>query len=113
GGRPVPAGGPMTTGMRTHIVINGRFLSRPMSGVERVASQMAAQMIQIAEQAEDRLAIEIALPASAPKARWPFSAVRTGRLDGHAFEQLELGRLAGDGWLYNPCNTGPLFRRRQ
>lgn len=101
--------------MQTRIIINGRFLSRPASGVQRVAHQMADQMARIAEQlGSSDLAIELALPAAARKlAPSAFSTVRVGKLNGHVFEQLELGRMSPDAWLYSPCNTGPIFRRRQ
>ena len=36
-----------------------------------------------------------------------------GRLSGQAWEQLELPFVDKDAWLFNPCNVGPVLRRRQ
>jgi glycosyltransferase involved in cell wall biosynthesis len=39
--------------------------------------------------------------------------VQRGRLSGHSWEQLELPFVDKDAWLFNPCNLGPVIRRRQ
>ena len=106
---------PEPAAVKTRIVLNGRFLIRPPSGVERVAHQIAAELSSIARQLSDVLAFEIALPSAASDLNPPFevSAIHVGKRNGHAFEQFELSRLSRNGWLYNPCNSGPMFHRRQ
>ncbi len=97
------------------VIINGRFLTRPLTGVDRFA-------IELIE------AHSAALPAGAPQPRVMtpdaplvnqpafasrFELQRVGRRQGHLWEQLELPRAAGDSPLVNLCNTAPALRRQQ
>jgi glycosyltransferase involved in cell wall biosynthesis len=80
--------------MPTKIVINGRFMARPMTGVERYAHEVYR-----------RLDGDIRLAAAPRMARG---------LRGHLWEQLTLPRQVHlDEILWNPANTGPLSVARQ
>lgn len=74
--------------------VNGRFLNRPTTGVERYGGEVLRRL-------DNRARV-----------------VRPGRVWtsalGHVWEQAVLpARLRGDGILWSPANTGPLLVRRQ
>lgn len=76
------------------IVINARFQTRPITGVERYAHELTRRM-----QGDVRDEI--------PSPSW-----RGGR--GHVWEQLILpARVAPHEWLFSPANTGPALFQRQ
>src|SRR5688500_6541272 len=87
------------------VLINGRFLTRPATGVDRFASEVMRSL---------RLApglmghMEIAMPrAPLPASQEPNEDLRIrqcGRTSGHVWEQLELPGYAGDRFLMNLCN---------
>ena len=76
------------------LAINARFASRPMSGVERYATELVRRVGDEARQ---------------------LSPGRAGLLGaaGHVWEQTSLvARLHRDEVLWSPCNTGPLALKR-
>jgi glycosyltransferase involved in cell wall biosynthesis len=78
--------------MRRDIVVNGRFLARPVTGVERYGREILHYI-----GSRTRL-------------------VSTGRQSwrGHTWEQLVLpAKLNQDSLLWSPANTGPLLIRNQ
>ncbi len=108
-----------------HIVwINGRFLSRKVTGVERVAHEILRALSDcfLDEHASCdhngvRLSFKIVAPVASKAA---FSGLlghipihTTGAFSGHLWEQLVLSKWARSDWLLNLCNTAPLWRRRQ
>lgn len=100
------------------IVINGRFLSRQHTGVDRFAieSIRALDELLVADDpAVTRMSFEIVAPkqARAPAGLRRIGFTQTGRLQGHLWEQLELTRALKGRRLLNLCNTGPLLVRRQ
>ncbi len=105
---PVPA----------QLVVNGRFLTRPLSGVDRVAHELLRALTRRqAEYGLDPFAtIRVVAPARgvvSPDLPAALQPTPTGRLRGTAWEQLELPRGLGNAWLYSPCNVGPVTRRKQ
>jgi glycosyltransferase involved in cell wall biosynthesis len=84
------------TGSRPkHVVVNGRFLARPVSGVERFAHNVSARL---------ETPTRVLTPSTAPVARG---------LLGHLWEQTVLPlRVPREAVLWNPCNYGPLAARR-
>lgn len=85
--------------------INGRFYAARRTGVQRVAHELCAQLYGAADTV-------LMLPgdASAPDRVADRAAVVQGRLTGHAWEQLELPRLAraaGCTLVLNPANSLP------
>jgi len=100
--------------MTTGVTINGRFLTRPLTGVDRYAVELLRAWLPQATGAEQVRAL---LP---PKTRprdlhggLPLRVENVGSFQGHAWEQFELPRYSGDSTLLNLCNTGPVTRRRQ
>lgn len=108
------------------LVLNGRFLGRPVTGVERLAIELAdaLQRRLDAERGTDdtqSASLEILSPSqdltavvTAAATRFPHSPVHAvGQRAGHAWEQRELWRARPEAWLLNLCNTSPILRRRQ
>jgi glycosyltransferase involved in cell wall biosynthesis len=101
------------------IYINGRFLSQPITGVQRYAAEVVTAL--------DKLLVEgrpAHLPQGGVKLLVPQNACqqlslryistrRIGRLKGHLWEQLELPGASSDGVLVGLANTGPLWHPRQ
>lgn len=80
------------------VVLNARFKSRPVTGVERFAWEVG-----------DRLAGRRGLTVRETGPGTPLQGLK-----GHAWEQFSLpGRLEPGAVLFSPCNTGPLAVRRQ
>lgn len=92
------------------LVLNGRFLGRPVTGVERYG-RMILEVI-----AHEWPDARVIVPSSVPKDVDVFGLelVRTSGVGGHAWEQLILPRYIGAGeLLLSPANTGPLHVREQ
>ena len=110
---------------KSHTVwVNGRFLSRKVTGVERVAREILRALDEHFLDAQAscvhkglRLHFKIAYPggiaADAPQTLGRIPIVPVGKLSGHGWEQFSLSTWAADDWLLNLCNTGPLLRKRQ
>jgi glycosyltransferase involved in cell wall biosynthesis len=97
----------------TSIVINGRFLTRPPTGVDRYATELLRAWLPGAASVRS---VRTLLPAKSElrdTQGLTLDIAKVGSLRGHAWEQLELSRHCGDGTLLNLCNTGPIARRRQ
>jgi glycosyltransferase involved in cell wall biosynthesis len=78
--------------MTRDIVINGRFLSRRVTGVERYGREVI-QLFRTSQRVE---------------------MTRVNGLAGHAWEQFVLpARLKSESILWSPANTGPLMVRNQ
>ncbi len=80
--------------MRRNIVVNGRFLTRRVTGVERYAREVLRHI------------------GGSCRVEKPATAL--GGVTGHAWEQFILPRrLNPDSILWSPANTGPLLIRNQ
>jgi len=78
--------------MTRDIVVNGRFLSRPITGIERHGREIVRLF-------KDSYRIE---------------SMRANGLAGHAWEQLILPtRIKPESILWSPANTSPLWIRNQ
>jgi len=97
------------------VVINGRFLTQRMSGVQRYAFELLNAWTEIrcvqARILVSKTASLAAEPTAALSRSYPLVSI--GRQAGHAWEQTELRMAAGDDFLVNLCNTAPLERRAQ
>lgn len=99
--------------MTTPLVINGRFLTQRVTGVQRHALEVTRRLV---EQIPDR--VRIITPNvhddDVPEALRPFLC-RAGRTAGHFWEQTTLARAARaqGGVLWSPSNAGPLACTRQ
>ena len=89
------------------IFVNGRFLTQPMTGVQRVAREVTAALRM---RYGSRLSI---LGPARGMSSDAMNAMRVGRNTGQFWEQIDLPRHARSGVLLNLGNTAPLFHRRQ
>ncbi|HZT48285.1 MAG TPA: glycosyltransferase family 1 protein, partial [Hyphomicrobiaceae bacterium] len=98
--------------------INGRFVTQPLTGVQRYAREIVTALDHWLAEAHPLargLSVELLVPPSAAGDLPRLEAIRVrsvGRLRGHAWEQVELPAHARGG-LLSLCNTGPLLARRQ
>lgn len=96
--------------------INGRFLTQPLSGVQRYAQEIVEALdalIAEGHPAAKGLTVELVTPPGAVRSL-ELKAIRqraTGRRGGHAWEQLILPREVKGG-LLSLGNTGPVAVRR-
>lgn len=123
------------------VTINGRFLTRPISGVERVAREFLKELgsradahgrvhhrhnvlqlkIAIPDQAGDGAAISSKPFGSIPFAKvsmpWPLSSLAAGRSIqgglGHLWEQIALAYAARGTCLLNLANSAPVCHGSQ
>lgn len=101
------------------LVLNGRFLGRPVTGVERLAIELGRGVRDLlAAMGENDLQVIIpigtAVDPTIDGLGQPRPAITVlGRLAGHSWEQVELSGARPQAWLLNLCNTGPTTRRRQ
>src|SRR5688500_2359466 len=96
--------------------INGRFLTQPITGVQRYALEVVRALdkhLADGHKLSRGRALEIVCPAGG----YALSELRTirvrsaGTMAGHTWEQTILPGLAHTG-LISLCNTGPLLVRR-
>ncbi|MBU6448392.1 MAG: glycosyltransferase family 4 protein [Rhodospirillales bacterium] len=87
------------------LFINGRFVTQPLSGVQRFAGETSRALQQL-----DARYILLTPPGGA--AFWP-GAREAGARQGQAWEQLNLPRAAAGGLLLNLGNTGPIMASKQ
>jgi glycosyltransferase involved in cell wall biosynthesis len=95
------------------VVLNGRFLSAPQTGVQRVAANLITGLDRLLHERgrAGAEAWEVRAPRG-PKHALPLSTMSLrddSRLRGQAWEQLELPLAAWRGGLVNLCNAGPLM----
>ncbi len=100
------------------LLINGRFLTQPVTGVQRYARQLLDQFDKMLIQGEIdpnqyRLTCLVP-PGLAQDPGWKRIELRTtGALGGNSWEQIDLALSAPRRLLFNPCNSSPLLRLRQ
>lgn len=98
--------------MLSEFSINGRFLGRRVSGVQR----FAREVLLAASETETWTRKTTILTPKAPKSADVFAGMairQCGSMTGHMWEQLVLPLAAKDSLLVNLCNSAPLSRRRQ
>lgn len=96
------------------ITINGRYLLQRVTGVQRFGREVLSNLID-KNDSSNTGNLEVLVPNSA-NAEIDIEnkyISHLGRLNGHAWEQLELSRTHPDNVIVNLCNTAPVFRRRQ
>lgn len=99
------------------LFINGRFLTQPLSGMQRYAGEMVSALDAILggdAGLRARLRPEVLVPPGERREPgWSTIPIRSvGRLKGHAWEQIELGWAARGGVLVNLSAAGPLAHGR-
>lgn len=96
------------------IVINGRFLTQPMTGVQRYAYEVTRAFDQMMASGEIDSTIYSLVLATPPNLdQYPdfkyIKVKQVGRLKGNLWEQVSLPIYARNKLLFNPCNTGPIL----
>lgn len=103
----------------TKILINGRFLARRQTGVDRFAYELLHALDKMLVAEHPRLSdikIEVLVPPKGDFVSTSFRNIevrRVGVFSGTLWEQLDLPRFCGGNLLVSLCNTAPLFRRKQ
>ena len=97
------------------IIINGRFLSQSLTGVQRYAFEMSKCLSYPRDLSRKRFlsSIQIILSKRDIAAyEAPFNVQKIGFLKGHFWEQFFLG-FRPNCFILNFCNTFPIFARKQ
>ena len=102
------------------IIINGRFLTQGLTGVQRAARQIILAL--------DKLLTDARLPTPLQQVEWviltpqhtphnlslnTITIEAVGHLTGHAWEQIDLYWAARHHTLLNFCNSGSVIHPRQ
>lgn len=97
------------------VLINGRFLTQRITGVQRVAINLVLSLDKLIGEVHPSFEVQLVTPKTSlnPIDLKNIRIVSTGRFQGHPWEQFDLSRYAGDDLLINLCNTAPLFKRNQ
>jgi glycosyltransferase involved in cell wall biosynthesis len=92
--------------------VNGRFMTRRATGVDRFAVELLRAWTQPGSGARHVRAFTPTKAALVVR-DLPVDVVAAGRLGGHSWEQFELPNLCGGGCLVSLCGTGPAIYKRQ
>ena len=103
------------------VFLNGRYLSQPVTGVQRFSTEMAAAIDRLVASGDwpdtTVLAPRQATPqppgASRPVGWRRLRLQQVGRLRGHLWEQAELPNAARGGVLVSLGNTAPMLAGRR
>ncbi|MEI5998543.1 glycosyltransferase family 4 protein [Paraburkholderia bengalensis] len=102
-----------------NLLINGRFLGRRATGVDRFAFETIRALDQLIDLRDPLIAglqVEIIVPESLAAMSNPFRHVAlraSGKGGGLRWEQLALPQAARGRLLLNLCNSGPMMYHRQ
>lgn len=91
------------------LVINGRFLTQPLTGVQQYARRFSNYLTKLDD------GIQIITPANLAN-QTEADIIQTGSLNGHAWEQWSLPfylNKQNHPLLINFCNTAPLYYKPQ
>lgn len=84
--------------------INGRFVTQPMTGVQRYAYEISRRLVESGRHGGfGSSRVQIVTP----------EAKQLGRMRGNLWEQVNLLAQSHDGILFSPGNVGPWLHRRQ
>jgi glycosyltransferase involved in cell wall biosynthesis len=105
---------------RGEIYINGRFLGRDRTGVERYSREVVAALDRLLDQEETqglfaRYQVKLLAPPGTEcdldLRQIHFACV--GKFKGHLWEQVDLPRYAASGLLLSLANSAPIRHRKQ
>lgn len=102
--------------MTSTIFINGRFLTKSITGVQRYAFELLSQMDVLLEEAEYRglELVCLAPPELGVLPTWNNLEIRrVGRNRGNLWEQIDLPFHCQGKLLFSPANTGPIYVSNQ
>ncbi|UFS69772.1 glycosyltransferase family 4 protein [Geomonas sp. RF6] len=91
------------------LVVNGRFLSQGVTGVQRYATELVSAL----SRRNGADSFHVLTPANAHPLVPSLETRQVGILNGHLWEQLELPRFSRKELLLSLCNTGPLYHSNQ
>jgi glycosyltransferase involved in cell wall biosynthesis len=100
-------------------VLNARFLMRPLTGVDRVATELISASLDagIPSRFKDILAVRpkgtVVAASERPKDLLSITSTSASKLTGHPWEQLALAKESPESWLISLCNMGPVLRKKQ
>ena len=103
----------------TKIVINGRFLAQPFTGVQRFSFEIISNMDKILDMDQMKLRDDFHVICAVPrncevKLNWKRIEVKqVGLNSGNLWEQIDLPAFAGRDLLYSPSNIGPWYYKNQ
>ena len=100
------------------VFFNGRFLSRPMTGVDRFAAEtlraLDVHLGALGHAGTANMQCELLVPPGCPKPEYDNIRVReVPGPSGQLWEQWSLWRASRAGILVSLCNTGPVLKRQQ
>ncbi|MCX6082392.1 MAG: glycosyltransferase family 1 protein [Chloroflexi bacterium] len=98
------------------IFINGKFLTSPVTGVQRYALELLCAMDTILGEPEYRKLqiVCLAPPKTQTAPAWKrIELRRVGVNPGNLWEQLDLPMIARGRLIFSPANTGPAFYSNQ
>ncbi len=96
------------------ITVNGRFLSQPITGVQRYAIELLNALdILLQINSIEQVPVTVLAPQDAREIpRWGSLRVeKVGRLSGQLWEQLDLPIHARGSLLFTPCGGAPVVHR--
>ena len=98
------------------ITVNGRFLSRPVTGVQRYAHELLRSLDSLLSTGElEPVPITVIVPPNTNANLLPsYSFIRikqVGRLQGQLWEQFELPRFTRNSMLFTPCGGAPVTHK--
>jgi len=115
--RAGPAGRGEEDELAAQIHINARFLTQPLTGVQRYSWELLRAWDELIGEGEIQPSgrLDCLAPPDAPRAQpWTHLPVRAvGRRGGNLWEQLDLALAARGGLLFSPGNIGPYFHPNQ
>jgi glycosyltransferase involved in cell wall biosynthesis len=102
--------------MASTIFINGRFLTKSITGVQRYAIELLSQMDVLLEKAEYHDLKLVCLVSSELDTLPEWKNLETRKVGfnrGNVWEQIDLPFYARGRLLFSPANTGPLYYSNQ
>lgn len=93
------------------VTINGRYLTQPVSGVQRYAAEIVRALDDLLAGGEGRdLRVRLVAPpgAEAPERLRRIAFGHAGGASGHLWDQIALSRAARGGSLLSLAGSGPL-----
>jgi len=102
--------------MKQTIIVNGRFLTKPVSGVFRYSMELLNQFDTLLDEKEFKnLEIVCLTPSNAVyNTKWKNILRRqVGIFKGNLWEQVDLPFHVSGNLLFSPANIGPLFLTNQ
>ena len=103
-----------------NIYINGRFLTQPITGVQRSALEILKALDEHLSRHTEILSEHsfiCLVPSKSPTNFYPkwknIRIQQSGKLHGNLWEQIELPFFAGGGLLLCLCNIGPILHFNQ